>query len=136
MGGIILKEIKSNHWFPRKEEVDEYLGSRDKDEYKKKSILSRSLVTAGAGATGAILGGGLIVAQDPKVLKNKKFYKILAIGTGASALGAGIGGALTGHIRNKKVERLARDPQKYEKEFPGSKYPTDKEIRSYIYRNS
>lgn len=134
MGGIILKEIKSNHWFPRKEEVDEYLGSRNKDEYKKKSILSRSLVTAGAGATGALLGGGLIVAQDPKVLKNKKFYKILAIGTGASALGAGIGGAMTGHIRNKRVERLARDPQKYEEEFK-SKYPTAKEINSYIYRH-
>lgn len=39
MGGIIIKEIKSNHWFPRKEEVDEYLGSRDKDKYKKNQSL-------------------------------------------------------------------------------------------------
>ena len=134
MGGVILKEIKSNHWFPRKEEVDEYIGSRDKDEYKKKSILRRALVTSGAGATGALLGGGLIVAQDPKVLKDKRFYKFLAAGTGAVALGAGIGGAVSGHIRNKRVERLARDKQKYEEEFR-SKYPTAKEINSYIYRH-
>ena len=135
MGGIILKEIKSNHWFPRKEEVDEYLGSRDKDEYKKKSILSRSLVTAGAGATGAALGAGLVAVRDPRIFKDKRFYKFLGIGAGAAALGAGIGGAMTGHIRNKRVERLAMDPKKYEEEFPGSKYPTAREINNYIYRN-
>lgn len=135
MGGVILKEIKSNHWFPRKEEVDEYLGSRDKDEYKKKSILRRALVTSGAGVTGATLGAGILAVKDPKILKNKRFYQALGIGAGAAALGAGIGGAMTGHIRNKRVEILARDPEKYEEEFR-SRYPTAKEINSYIYRHS
>ena len=111
------------------------MGQGIRTNTKKKSILRRALVASGAGATGALLGAGLVAVRDPRIFKDKRFYKFLAIGTGASALGAGIGGALTGHIRNKKVERLARDPQKYEKEFPGSKYPTPKEIHNYIYRN-
>ena len=92
------------------------------------------MVTGGAGATGAVLGAGLVAAQDPRILKSKRFYKFLGIGAGAAALGAGIGGAMSGHIRNKRVERLARDPQKYEEEFK-SKYPTPDEISRYLYRH-
>ena len=109
-------------------------GQEIRTNTKKKSILRGALVTSGAGATGALLGGGLIVAQDPKVLKDKRFYKFLAAGTGAVALGAGVGGAVSGHIRNKRVERLARDKQKYEEEFR-SKYPTSDEISRYLYRH-
>ena len=36
--GAIIKEIKSNHWFPRKEEVDEYIASKDKDKYKRERV--------------------------------------------------------------------------------------------------
>lgn len=135
--GAIIKEIKSNHWFPRKEEVDEYIASKDKDKYKRESILRRSAVSAGLGATGAVLGASIpyAVFGGHKYVSAKDYLKYAGIGAAAAGVGGGIGGAISGHIRNKRVARLAMDPEKYEEEFEGSKYPTAKEINSYINRN-
>lgn len=130
----ILKEIKSNHFYPRKEEVDEYIASQDKKKYRRNSILRRAAVSSGMAATGSGLGALISYVPNRNYVKGKDFLKFAGIAGAASAIGGGVGGAIAGNIRNKRVERLANNPELYEKEFR-NKYPDPDDIKNFLERS-
>nr|DAV46362.1 MAG TPA: hypothetical protein [Caudoviricetes sp.] len=114
MLGYFGKEVVSSPYRPSKEDVDNYILAKDKEEFKRKLIRRRMA----ANATGALVGSGIgIGAVTLKYGYDKDITPYALAGGGAlSTVAAGFGrhGAKK---RNVLIEKIANSPSLYRRYY-------------------
>lgn len=117
MLGYFGKEVASSPYRPSKEDVDNYILSKDKEEFKNKLIRRRMA----ANATGALVGSGVgIGAVALKYGYDKDIDPYLIAAGGAGSLVAAAVGRRGAKKRNVLIERIANSPALYRRYY-GSK---------------
>nr|DAK84325.1 MAG TPA: hypothetical protein [Caudoviricetes sp.] len=116
MLGYFGKEVVSSPYRPSKEDVDNYILAKDKEEFKRKLIRRRMA----ANATGALVGSGVgIGAVTLKFGYDKNIDPYLIAAGGAGSLVAAAAGRHGAKKRNVLIEKIANSPSLYRRYYGG-----------------
>ena len=114
MLGYLGKEVVSSPYRPSKEDVDNYILAKDKEEFKRKLIRRRMA----ANATGALVGSGIgIGAVALKYGYDKDIDPYLLAAGGAGSIVAAGFGRRGAKKRNVLIEKIANSPSLYRRYY-------------------